>query len=311
MTTMVATGSQRPYSALDFPRAWVAEKAGISNVAVIFHNMDMSVWDKDREVEWKIGKSVASWEYPTMWPVPLGAVEVEGLIPTFLDSFYQSMKVPPAVLYLQGPTRYLIKDLPEEGWRVMARAYERFVKPWLEKLSIPTLPLEKTKTPLEATEMVADRWGIKVVEISELLKDEPPVFYNNNKYYWGYWKPGERGPTPFPKKLMLIPELLARGIAVAITAPPYEKELIRVLDELRPHLRAPVYRVKLRWRRVREMVEPLVQEYLEKKKRRGVDISKQEVEKALDPWVKFWEVHPTALVPPQEVGGEVEVIWQP
>jgi hypothetical protein len=220
-------------------------------------------------------------------------------------------------LVLKGPSTLLIKNLPQHTVGILLDAWRSYV-PLLRRLedvvgeSLFVLPRWETPRINEIIEEVSRNWRIPWSSFSSLSVEWGKFYKSYPHLYWRITPEGRRVEehqalegTLFPKRDMLIPELLASGVSIATsTTLPYKDSVLQLIQKLEKQGlldRGNVGRwlgVKIRWTKAHLIAERLVQWY-------GKLLPQDEVEK----WASFWETHPPAYVRPEDVEGEVIVMY--
>jgi hypothetical protein len=315
----VITGGQRIYGASDFARAKVLKDHG-HHPMVVLHDLDVAVWSQEKAPEWMVSPVIVNgtFGWPTCVPIigPMWTGERKGN-PLMMGPFSKLTHGGPkcaSALVLRGPT-LLIKDLPREAVEILLDAWRSYV-PLLRRLedvvgeSLFVLPRWETSAINEMINEISQNWGIPWTSFSAFSVEWGKFYKLYSHLYWriSEGKRVEANQSPegmlFPKRDMLIPELLASGISIATSKSlPYKEEVLRLLglmeeQGLLPPQRGRWFGVTLRWTKARFIAERLVQWY-------GKSVSPEEVEN----WVSFWETHPPAYVRLEDVEGEVIVMY--
>ncbi|MFZ8806243.1 MAG: hypothetical protein ACO2OW_01540, partial [Minisyncoccia bacterium] len=172
------------------------------------------------------------------------------------------------------------------------------------------LPRWETSAINEIINEISQNWGIPWKKFSELPVEWGKFYPYYPHLYWKITTEGRRVENHslegilFPKRDMLIPELIASGVSIATSQHlPYREEVLRlisVIEEQRllPPQRGRWFGVNIRWNRAHVIAERLVRWY-------GKYLPEDEVEK----WASFWETHPPAYVRPEDIVGEVIVMY--
>jgi hypothetical protein len=321
---MVVTGSQCVYSASDFARAKILRDHGY-NPLVVFHDLDVTVWSHEKESNWIVAPVIANagFPWPTYIPIigPIWPGKRIGnplLHGPFQKLYYKGPKCASA-LVLRGPSNVLIRDLSREVVEILLLAWKKYV-PFLQRLeeivgdSLFVFPRWNESCVRLIIDEISQNWGIQWTTFSKF-----PIrlgkFYKIYPHL--YWKitPNGRMNTQFyeieeqlfPKRDMVIPELIASDVSIATSLHlSYKREMIRLLlmmeeQNLLPRFtfrRARWFGVIVRWTKARLIAERLVQWY-------GKSVPQDEIEK----WALFWETNPPAYVRPEDVEGKVVVLY--
>jgi hypothetical protein len=318
---LVITGGQRVYGASDFARAKVLRDHRYHPM-VVLHDLDVAVWSQEKAPDWVVATVIANAGFP--WPTcipligPIWSGEKKGnplLMGPFQKLYHKGPKCASALVLKGRPE--LIRDLPPEAAGLLLRAWRKYV-PFLQKLEeivgekLFTLPQRESPRLEDMVEETSRNWGIPWTSFSKF-----PVEWGKFYRYYPhlYWKisGGERMEaqaqplegTLFPKRDMLIPELLSSGVNIATsTTLPYKDSVLQLIQKLEQQGlldKGNVGRwlgVNIRWTKARLIAERLVQWY-------GKPLCLEEVEN----WVAFWQTHPPAYVRPEDIMGEVVVMY--
>jgi hypothetical protein len=319
---LMITGGQRIYGASDFARAKVLQDRGYHPMVVV-HDLDVAVWSQDKAPEWMVSPVIVNgtFGWPTCVPIigPIWTGERKGN-PLMMGPFSKLTHGGPkcaSALVLRGPD-VLIRDLPQHVVELLLRAWKEYV-PFLQRLeeivgeSLFTLPHWESPRLEDMVEEISRNWGIPWLRCSSLPVEWGKFYKLYPHLYWRI-SGGKRVEANqslegmlFPKRDMLIPELLSSGISIATsTSLPYKEVVFQLLglmeeSELLPSQTSQRGRwlvVTLHWTKARLIAERLVRWY-------GKYLPEDEVEK----WVSFWEAHPPAYVRPEDVEGEVIVMY--
>jgi hypothetical protein len=318
---LVITGGQRVYGAVDFARAKVLRDHGYHPM-VVLHDLDAAVWSQDKAPEWQVVSIVVNgvFRWPTCVPIvgPIWSGEKKGnplLMGPFQKLYHKGPKCASA-LVLRGPSDVLIRDLPNEAVRLLLDAWRNYIS-FFQKMeeivgeSLFCFPRWEVLCLDEMVREISSYWGIPWTTFSKLPVEWGKCYYKYPRLYWRITPEGRRVEehqalegTLFPKRDMLIPELLCSGVSIATsTSLPYKEAVLRLLGLMEekwllPPQRGRWFGVTLRWTKARLIAERLVRWY-------GKHLPEDEVEN----WASFWETHPPAYVRPEDVEGEVVVMY--
>jgi hypothetical protein len=315
----VITGGQRPYGASDFARAKVLQGHGYHSM-VVLHDLDVAVWSQDKAPEWMVSPVIVNgtFGWPTCVPIigPIWTGERKGN-PLMMGPFSKLTHRGPkcaSALVLRGPS-VLIRDLPQHAVEILLDAWSGYV-PFLRRLEevvgedLFVLPRWESPRLEEMVDEISRNWGIPWTSFSKFPVEWGKCYKLYPQLYWRITPEGRVEAEQscegelFPKRDMLIPELLSSGVSIA-TSPhlPYREEVLRLLGQMEEKglllpQRGRWFGITLRWTKARLIAERLVQWY-------GKFIPQDEVEK----WASFWEAHPPAYVKPENIMGEVIVMY--
>jgi hypothetical protein len=315
----VITGGQRIYGASDFARAKVLKDHG-HHPMVVLHDLDVAVWSQEKAPDWVVHSVIVNGRFP--WPTcvpivgPIWSGEKKGN-PLLMGPFQKLCHKGPkcaSALVLRGPS-VLIRDLPGQAVGMLLHAWKGYV-PFLQRMEeivkedVFTLPRWERSCLDEMVHEISQHWWISWTAFSKLPVEWGKCYKLYPQLYWRITPEGRVEAEQscegelFPKRDMLIPELLSSGISIATSKSlPYKEEVLRLLglmeeQGLLPPQRGRWFGVTLRWTKARFIAERLVQWY-------GKSVSPEEVEN----WVSFWETHPPAYVRLEDVEGEVIVMY--
>jgi len=287
---------------------------------VVLHDLDVAVWSQDKATDWMVAPVIVNGVFP--WPtcVPLigpiwpGKREGNPLLMGPFQKLYHKGPKCASALVLRGHD-VLIRDLPQHVVELLLLAWNEYV-PFLQRLeeiigeSLFTFPRWELPRLEEMVEGISQNWGIPWSSFSSLSVEWGKFHPYYPHLYWRITPEGRVEAEQscegelFPKRNMLIPELLSSGVSIA-TSPhlPYREEVIRLLglmeeQGLLPPQRGRWFGVNIRWNRAHVIAERLVRWY-------GKYLPEDEVEK----WASFWETHPPAYVRPEDIVGEVIVMY--
>jgi hypothetical protein len=317
----VITGGQRPYGASDFARAKVLKDHGYHSIVVVLHDLDVAVWSQDKAPEWTVSPVITKggFTWPTCIPLigPMWTGERKGN-PLMMGPFSKLTHGGPkcaSALVLRGPSDVLIRDLPQHAVEIFLDAWSGYV-PLLQRLEetvgepLFALPRWETSAINEMINEISQNWRIPWTSFSSLSVEWGNFYKSYPQLYWeinsqGRMEAQSLKGTLFPKRDMLIPEILSSGVSIATsTTLPYKDSVLQLIQKLEKQGlldRGNVGRwlgVKIRWTKAHLIAERLVQWY-------GKLLPQDEVEK----WASFWETHPPAYVRPEDVEGEVIVMY--
>jgi hypothetical protein len=288
---------------------------------VVLHDLDAAVWSQDKAPEWVVDHVIANggFPWPSVIPVlgPIWTGERKGN-PLFMGVFQKlTHKGPKAVsaLVLRGPN-VLIRDLPRKAVEILFHAWMSYISllKRLEEIvgrSLFCFPHWATPQIDAIIEAISRNWRIPWSSFSALPVEWGKFYPYYPHLYWRITPEGRMEADQtlegslFPKRDMLIPELLASGVSIATsTTLPYKDSVLQLIQKLEQQGlldKGNVGRwlgVNIRWTKARLIAESLVQRY-------GKSVSSEEVEK----WASFWETHPPAYVRLEDVEGKEVVLY--